>query len=134
MKQPVKALPNIRSLPVTKALTEELMQATFIVMVPNETDLHGDITSEDEVRKACHSFNKHSMQANLFHLVKTDMFSIIESYIAPVDFILGDKVVNKGTWLCNIQCHNNGLWDLIKSGEVCGVSIGAMATVEDIDE
>lgn len=134
MKQLVKASPNITTLPVTKALQEELMQATFIVMVPNETDLHGDITSEDEVRKACHSFNKHSMQANLFHLVETDMFSIVESYISPVDFILGDKVVHKGTWLCNIQCNNTGLWDLIKSGEVCGVSIGAMATVETIEE
>lgn len=134
MKQPVKALPNIRSLPVTKALTEELMQATFIVMVPNETDLHGDITSEEEVRKACHSFNKHSMQANLFHLVKTDTFEFAESYLAPADFILGDKVVTKGTWLCTIQCLDENLWALIKSGEINGVSIGAMAIVEDIDD
>lgn len=134
MKQPVKALPNIRTLPVTKALTEELMQATFIVMVPNETDLHGDITSEEEVRKACHNFNKFCMKANLFHLVQTDTFSIAESYISPVDFVLEDKFVKKGTWLCTIQVNDDDLWNLIKSGDICSVSIGAMARVETIDE
>lgn len=119
--------------PVAKALNEELKQATFIVMVPDEVDLHGDICSEEEVRKACHSFNKHSMRANLFHLVETDSFEFAESYIAPVDLTLGDKEVRKGTWLCTIQCLDDNLWTLIKSGDICAVSIGAVASVEDIE-
>jgi len=89
---------------VAKALNEELQQATFVVMVPNEPDLHGDITSESEVRKACHNFNKYSMQANLFHLAKTDTFEFAESFIAPVDMAIDDKFITKGTWLCTIQC------------------------------
>jgi len=115
-------------------LNEDLMQATFIVMVPDEVDLHGDITSAEEIRKSCHSFNKHSRTANLFHLAKTDTFEFAESYIAPTDFILGDKFVKKGTWVCTVQCLDKGLWELIKSGEICGVSIGAMATVESIED
>lgn len=121
-------------LPVTKAVNEELQQATFVVMVPDETDLHGDTTSEDEVRKACHNFNKFCQKANLFHLVQTDSFEFAESYIAPTDFVLGDKFVKKGTWLCTIQCLDNGLWELIKSGEINGVSIGAMAQVETLEK
>jgi hypothetical protein len=121
-------------IPVAKALNEELMQATFIVMVPNEVDAHGDTTSEDEVRKACHNFNKHSMQANLFHMVQTDTFEFCESFISPTEMILGDKVVQKGSWLCTIQCLDDSLWTLIKSGDICGVSIGALAKVEDIEE
>lgn len=119
---------------VVKAVNEELKQATFIVMVPDEIDLHGDITSEIEVRKACFNFNKYSRQANLFHLTKTDTFEFAESYIAPVDFVLGDKLVKKGTWLATVQCLDDDLWELIKQGDICGLSIGAMATVETIEE
>lgn len=121
-------------LQITKSVNEELKQATFIVMVPEEVDLHGDVTTEDEVRKACHNFNKFCMKANLFHLVQTDTFEIAESYIAPTDFILGDKFVKKGTWLCTLQVLDDKLWQLIKSGEVNGVSIGAMAKVEYLDD
>lgn len=120
-------------IPVAKALNEELMQATFIVMVPNEVDAHGDVTSEEEVRKACHNFNKHSMQANLFHMVQTETFEFAESYILPTDMILGEHMVTKGSWLCTIQCLDDELWALIKSGDICAVSIGALAHVEDIE-
>lgn len=119
---------------IAKATNDELKQATFVVMVPDEVDLHGDITTEEEIRKACHNFNKYCMKANLFHLVETETFEFAESYIAPTDFILGDKFVKKGTWLCTIQCLNDDLWTMIKSGDVNGVSIGALASVEDIEE
>lgn len=122
-----------QNLQIQKSVNEELMQATFVVLVPDEIDLHGDIYDEEEVRKACHSFNKHSMQANLFHRVMTDTFSFAESYLAPVDFILEDRYIKKGTWLTTVQVHDEQLWDLIKSGEITGVSIGATARVEYLD-
>lgn len=125
---------NKPKLKVEKALNEELKQATYIVLVPDEVDLHSDIVSEDEVRKACHNFNKYSMQANLFHLVETDTFELIESYIAPTDFILGEHEVKKGTWLATVQALDDDLWALMKSGDICGLSIGALALVEDLEE
>lgn len=126
------SIPKLQ-LPVNKATNEELMQATFVVMVPGEVDLHGDITSEAEVAKACHNYNKFSMRCNLFHMVETDTFEMAESYISPVDFVLGEKFVKKGTWLCTVQVIDKNLWSLIKSGEICSVSIGAMAKVEEIE-
>lgn len=119
---------------VVKAVNEELKQATFIVMIPNEVDLHGDITSEEEVRKAAFSFNKYCRQANLFHVAETDTFEFAESYIAPTDFVLGDKFVKKGTWLATVQVHDDNLWNEIKSGDICGLSIGAIASTEKIKE
>jgi Putative phage serine protease XkdF len=121
-------------IPVAKSLDEELKQATFVVMAPDEVDLHGDITSEEEVRKACHNFNKYCQKANLFHLVQTETFEFCESYVCLTDMVLGDKEVKKGTWLCTIQCLDDDLWTLIKSGEINGVSIGAMAAVEDLED
>ena len=122
-----------KTVQVAKAKNEELMQATFVVMVPDEVDFHGDVTSEEEVRKACHNFNKFSMQPNLFHLQETTTFEFAESYISPVDFVLEDKLIKKGTWLCTIQCLDPELWALVKSGEICGVSISAMASTEGVD-
>ena len=122
------------NLSIVKSKNECLMQATFVVMVPDEVDLHYDVTTEEEVRKACHNFNKYCRKANLFHLSSTDTFEFAESYIAPVDFVLDGKFVKKGTWLCTIQCLDDNLWELIKSGDICGVSIGAMAKVENIQD
>lgn len=121
-------------LPITKSVDEELKQATFIVMVPDEVDAHGDTTTEAEVRKACHNFNKYSMKANLFHLVETSTFEFCESYCCPTDFVLGEKFVKKGTWLATVQSLDDNLWELIKSGDINGLSIGALAAVETIEE
>lgn len=121
-------------LSIKKSLDEELKQVLFIAMVPDEVDLHGDSTSPEEVSKACHNFNQHCRKANLFHLVQTDSFSIVESYIAPVDFILNDVVVKAGTWLTNLQVHSDAVWEMVKSGEINGVSISALASVESLNK
>lgn len=122
---------------VSKSLNQELKQATFVVLEPHssddEFDLHEDTNSEDEVRKACHNFNTFCNKANLLHLVETETFAFVESYIAPTDFILGEEFVKKGTWLATIQVYDDVVWDLIKSGEFNGLSIQAFATTEYLD-
>lgn len=124
---------NENTVQIVKAVNEELKQATFIVLTPEEVDLHGDIISENEVRKACYNFNKYSNQANLFHITKTATFEFAESYVSPVDFVLGDVLVRKGTWLATVQVLDDNLWELVKSGEVNGLSIGALASIEEVE-
>lgn len=125
---------KLRVLKVEKSKNEELKQVTFIAMLPDSVDLHGDFTSSEEVRKACHNFNKSAKRANLFHKVMTDSFEVLESYLAPTDFVLDDKTVLKGTWLMSLQVKDDDLWELIRSGDVNGISIGAMADVEELGE
>lgn len=125
---------DTKSMLVKKSTNDELMQATFVVMVPDEVDLQGDTVSEEEVRKACHNFNKFCRQPNLMHIRKTNSFEFAESYILPVDAVIEGHQIKKGSWLCTIQCLNPELWDLIKSGEINGVSIGAMAITEELDD
>ena len=122
------------NVPVIKALNEELMQVTYVAMLPDSTDLAGDFTSAEEVRKAKESFNKSEQRANLFHMSMTDTFAVIESYLAPADMILNNQAVLKGTWLMTHQIHDSDLWELVKSGDINGISIGAEATVETLEE
>ncbi len=122
------------NVPVIKALNEELMQVTYVAMLPDSTDLAGDFTSAEEVRKAKESFNKSEQRANLFHMSMTDTFAVIESYLAPADMILNNQAVLKGTWLMTLQINDSDLWELVKSGDINGISIGAEATVETLEE
>lgn len=121
------------SFEICKSLNEELMQVTFVAMLPDTTDLHGDFTSAEEVRKAKESFNNSEQRTNLFHLCMTDSFTVIESYCAPADFTLNEVEIKKGTWLMTLQIHKSEVWDLIKSGDINGISIGAVANVEEIE-
>jgi hypothetical protein len=117
---------------VSKAYDEELKQATFLVLSPDETDLHGDTYDSVEVTKACHNFNEHCRKANLFHMEDTDQAFIAESYIAPTEFYLGETLVNKGSWLQVWQVQDDEIWGLIKSGDINGVSISCLANYEDL--
>lgn len=117
---------------VAKSVDTELMQVTYVAMQIG-TDLHGDYSDATTVRKAKESFNKSLMKANLFHQVMTDKFSVIESYLAPTTMILNKSLVEEGWWLVTLQIHDDELWQAIKNDDITGVSIGAMAQVEDID-
>jgi hypothetical protein len=121
-------------IPILKSNDPLLKQVLFVVMQPNVVDAHGDITSEEEVRKACHSYNLTCNKANLYHYAETSTFAPVESYITPVDLQIGDRFVTKGSWLANLQIYDDDLWSDIESGEVNGVSIGAMADAEKITE
>lgn len=118
---------------IIKSANTELKQVTYIAMTPG-VDLHGDYTSVEEIRKAKESFNKNKPKANLFHFSMTNSFDVIESYQTPVDMILNETFVEKGAWLVTLQINEDSLWQMIKDGEINGVSIGALAKVEPVIE
>jgi len=126
--------PSEPTVEVVKGVNNELMQATFVALAPEETDLHGDIYSAQEIAKGCHSFNTNCMQTNLGHLVMvgSDVCSVVESYIAPVDMQIDSTFVKKGTWLQVWQFTDGDTWEGVKKGTWNGISIGCLAE-EDKD-
>lgn len=123
-------------LQVAKSTNEELRLATFIVLEPNDEtsgDLHGDIYSELTVRKAALSFNQSPQRPYMLHQEESDGFTFVESYIAPVEFVLGEQTVKKGTWLATVHVTDDDIWEGIKSGDINGLSIGAHAICEYLE-
>jgi hypothetical protein len=118
---------------VAKAFNEELMQVTYVAMKPG-VDLQLDEVNLEDIRLAKESFNKSMMRANMFHMVMTDTFDIIESYLAPTTMILNKSVVEEGEWLVTLQIYDNALWNMIKNDEITGVSIGALASVQNLED
>lgn len=126
--------PKKTNIPIIKQANEELKQATFLVLSPDEVDLHGDVYDANEVRKACHNFNTYCRKANLLHLFDTDTFSVVESYIAPVDMQMGETIIKAGSWLSVLQFNDDSIWEGVKNGDYTGVSIGGVAQAELLDE
>ena len=124
---------NTKKVALLKSSDELLKQGVYVVLVPDEVDAHGDIYDKSTVNKACENFNKSNARANLFHMVNTDSFSVIESYIAPVDMQSQEEVVKAVTWLAKLQ-FSDELFEGVLSGKYSGVSIGAMAITETIEE
>lgn len=114
-----------------KSLNDELMQATFIALEPDTVDLHGDVYSAAEVRKACHNFNQFCEKAYIDHAVETAEAIIVESYIAPADMEINGEFVKKGSWLAVFQFQPD-LWKEVKKGTFTGISIAAYASVEEV--
>lgn len=123
---------------VIKSLDTEKREALFVVLSPDEVDLHGDIYSEEEVEKACDNFNTHCRQANLLHQIQTDSIAITQSYVAPANFTTDKGVeIKKGAWLAKVKFKEDDTvadtaFDLVKQGKLTGLSIGGRATVEDL--
>ena len=130
--------PKKTNIPIIKQANEELKQATFLVLSPDEVDLHGDVYDANEVRKACHNFNTYCRKANLLHLFDTEAFSVAESYIAPVDMQMGETIIKAGSWLAVIQVSESedgvALWEGIKDGDFNGLSVQCTANTEDVGD
>jgi len=52
---------------------------------------------------------------------------VLESYLAPTDFSVGELAVKKGTWLLAVRVLSDELWERVKSGDLTGFSIGGSA-------
>lgn len=127
------------SVEIKKAVDEEQRMAMFVVLAPDVVDLHGDTYSAEEVEKACNNFNLFCNKANLFHRVETEDVKIVQSFTSPSDFTLDDgRTITKGTWVQWVYFPETELgeqiWKAVKDGEITGLSIGARAKVENIDE
>lgn len=99
-----------------------------IVLEPETIDAQDDIYSADEIRKAAHLFLEEYGGVGLMHQVSVaDRVKIVESYLAPVDFMIGDVPVKKGTWLLGLHVLDDALWADVKAGRLTGLSIGGSA-------
>jgi Putative phage serine protease XkdF len=130
---------------VTKSTgsSEEKRLATFVVLEPQDadgttTDLHLDWYSAEDIEEGCHSFNRYCRKANLMHMVDTDGYEFIESYITKADMQVEDTFIKKGSWVATIKVSedekHDWIWEGIKDGTFDGLSIQCMADVYKIEE
>ncbi len=99
-----------------------------IVLEPEVVDAQGDIYSADEIREAAHRFMEEFGGLGLMHRLRVnDEVKVLESFLAPTDFAMGETKVRKGTWLLAVRVLGDELWEKVKSSELTGFSIGGSA-------
>lgn len=127
-------------LPIIKAKDDELKQAIDVIYEPFVPDAHGQWMSKETIRKACDNFNtnleKGHIKDNLYHskdddgsVIECDRVETLKTWINECDCYIGDQFIPEGTWLGKFQYHDDGLWEMKKSGVLQGVSIGGRGRV-----
>jgi DNA adenine methylase len=99
-----------------------------IVLEPEVVDAQGDIYSAEEIRAAAHRFMEDFGGLGLMHRLRVNgQVKVLESFLAPTDFVVGDLAVRKGTWLLAVRVLSDELWERVKTGDLTGFSIGGSA-------
>ena len=99
-----------------------------IVLEPDVVDAQNDTYSAEEVRKAAHRFMEEFGSLGVMHQLPADgQVKILESYLAPTDFIVGQTAVRKGTWILAVRIVSDDLWQQVQKGELTGFSVGGWA-------
>lgn len=105
---------------------EERQLAYGLILRPNKPDSQGDIYTPLEVEKACHNYAaKNGGVTDWLHkttLPKTTAV-LVESFIAPVDFVWNGYQVLKGDWMGCAWVRDAEKWQAVKSGEIKSFSI-----------
>lgn len=118
-----KALSHIR---IHKTAEERYVMG--IVLEPDTVDSQNDFYSKEEVRNAAHRFMQEYRQLGKQHTeIVTGKLIILESWVAPTAFDLGDESVKEGTWLMGIRVADDAMWEDTKKGDFTGFSIGGSA-------
>ncbi|WP_252503270.1 XkdF-like putative serine protease domain-containing protein [Sporosarcina sp. Marseille-Q4943] len=101
-----------------------------IVYEPDVEDAHGDFMTAAEIEKAAHGFMKDARNIDTQHDFESGVGEVVESYIAPADFMLGEQEVKKGAWVLVTKATDE-IWEQIKKGEITGYSMaGTAETIE----
>ena len=120
-----------RTVPIAK-LDGPKRIAYGVVLEPDTVDLQDDVLSPEEVEKAAHLFMA-SQLVNEMHEDLEPVGTVVESYIAPADFWLGDQLVRKGSWVMATR-FSEETFEKIAAGEYTGYSIEGVGRREPIGQ
>ncbi|QPI66388.1 hypothetical protein IR194_07790 [Exiguobacterium sp. PBE] len=104
-----------------------------VVYEPLVKDAHDDYMTADDIEKAAHMFLKDYRQIDKQHDFVSQVGEVIESYISPVDFTMGDELVTKGTWVMAVKVDDE-TWQAAQDGLFTGFSLAGYGNVEKAQE
>lgn len=104
-----------------------------IVLSPNEIDLQGDICTPEEIEKASDGYMIRSQTVGNRHEGAAGAV-VVQNYIAPMDFILGNQPVKKDAWVMVVKINDPVIWQDVLEGKITGFSIGGKGVRTSMEE
>ena len=100
--------------PVEKSILVDIAKAdheeqtvTGVVLQPEVVDAQGDIMSAQVIKESAHNFlaafNKGTKLGVQHSIFKAGQLELVESFIAPIDMVLGLKTVKAGSWIMTVK-------------------------------
>ncbi|MCR9037786.1 XkdF-like putative serine protease domain-containing protein [Bacillus sp. L381] len=117
----------------TKSEPDEQKLVYGIVYEPDVPDAHGDYMTAEEIEKAAHGFLADARNIDTNHNFEGGTGEVVESYVAPDDFEIGNAVIRKGSWVLVTKASDE-VWDQIKAGVITGYSMAGTADVYEEPE
>ncbi len=109
---------------------EEQKLVYGVVYEPDVEDSHKDFMTATEIEKAAHGFLKDARNIDTQHDFTPGVGEVVESYIAPADFTIGEEVITKGSWVLVTKASDE-IWEAIQKGDYTGYSLaGTAETIE----
>lgn len=150
----VEKMSGVVTTDVWKSVTEERVVAAA-VLVPNKTDLHGEIYDEETVRAAAYYFMEHYLQdeehgIDVMHddEVVPDAIRVLQSFVLDEEKTYSVEVpaldqehdmkekseisFPAGTWIMYARVISDTLWEKVKKGELKSWSIAGLARVREL--
>ncbi len=98
---------------------------------PLVSDGDGDMMDADTIENMVTSINKANeegrLQSGLFHKHSTSAWSLEKAWVNPTECMIGDTLVAEGQPIAETVFHCDKAFELRKSGDIAGLSIGARA-------
>lgn len=150
----VEKMSGVVTTDVWKSVTEERIIAAA-VLVPDKTDLHGEIYDKETVRAASYYFMENYLQDDEHGIdvmhddeVVPDAIRVLQSFILDEEKTYNvevpaldpdhetkeesDITFPEGTWIMYARVISDTLWDRVKKGELNSWSIAGLARVREL--
>jgi len=116
------------SISLIKANNKKKQIVYGIVYEPDVIDSHNDFSNAEEIEKASHNYLANFSNTKVMHeLDANNRAKVVESYIAPVDFSMGNQKIKKGSWVMAMHIIDKSLWNLVEAGKINAFSMGGQA-------
>jgi hypothetical protein len=102
------------------------------VYAPDRPDSDGEFMTAEEIRKMAYAFSKKMAFDQVDHQHDNEVTAgvcIVESFIARK----GDPDFIAGAWVVGVHIPDDGLWDMVKKGEINGFSMEALVCREEVE-
>jgi hypothetical protein len=104
-----------------------------IVYSPDEIDLQGDLASAEVIKDMAYNFMKNARTNNVDqqHNFIGDEGFVAESWLTKqCDNVFPTE--KEGSWAVGIKVEKEDTWQLVKKGEITGLSFAGLAAVEEV--
>ncbi|MGL6462903.1 XkdF-like putative serine protease domain-containing protein [Aeromonas hydrophila] len=127
----VTTKPESSKVEITKFNEEQMVSIEPLYCSPMKPDAHNQAMIEEEIRKMVDNINMNidKISANIGHLFNTSGFHFVRAWVNECDCIIGSEFVPEGQPIIKVQFTDKTLWEMRKTGQLQGLSIGALGTI-----